>query len=152
MIHLKVAGSVRVTFISDKARLNFLLTVPKVLWWCTGKSSQRWRGASGFQSVLKPVETLCPMALFLPLLAEEYSPKFDYLVANKDQVKSKQISQTENLFWGWAEPSSHRSLSCVICVCISFLEISFYLVPQVFGAVSKRNFRVSGAAALRQIA
>lgn len=40
------------------------------------------------------------MALFLPLLAKEYSPKFDYLVANKDQVKSKQISRTANLFWG----------------------------------------------------
>lgn len=53
---------------------------------------------SGIKSVLKPFETLCPTALFHPLLAKEYSPKFDYLVANKDQVKSKQILETANLF------------------------------------------------------
>lgn len=56
------------------------------------------RKVGGIKSVLKPVETLCPTALFRPLLAEEYSLKFDYLVANKDQVKSKRISQTANLF------------------------------------------------------
>lgn len=41
---------------------------------------------------------------------------------------------------------------CVIFVSISLSKINCYLVPWIFGAAARGNFRISGATDLRQIA
>lgn len=131
--HLAAAGSVGFTLVTPGEPLAFSWLAK--LWRRPSRSRRRPCGVC--------FEELWPPRLFSALhWRRNISPKFDYLVANKDQVKSESSPLTAG-GRRLTEPGLFSLFffpRCYLCKCISFGDKSLSCCREFFGISVKEEF------------